>query len=403
MAVATQNDLTQALSRVFAVLSKVRTEATSLSLISGPMGARVQTRLQTAFTIRFDDPVCSTLYEIVLSYGLKAEQVGPGGFDVCIEALLDWWRQGTQSNPKKLLAEFCGSGARVPNRANLQETLEGLVDNKQLSLVLDALELAGFGGRVVVEKSTSQIASLELIRGYTFHIKPAIPVAATLFSPRVACIDGFVESVAELHGVLESTHNAKVPLLLLLRGMADEVASTLRVNYDRGLLRVVPVIVPFDVEGINVLADVAVVAGGDVVSSVKGQLISTLTIDSFSSVPKAAVYPDRIVLVNPTSAGRVASHVKMLRDKRPDNEELGRLIDLRIKSLSPNMVVVRLPDDKRFVIDSQAIDYSMRAVKALVNRGVFSDGRAAAPKLGGLYYAFKCQNVLGSLGGVVTP
>lgn len=403
MSIVTHNELDLAIKRVLSTLRQVSEQAHGTSLRSSARGALIQTHLQTTFAVQFMDPTSSALYELILSHALKAEQVGPGGFDVFIQTFLDGVKQSPAVSEKSVLEGIRGSGCRLPSWHDLRTALLTLIDDRQMELVMDAFELSGFGGRILVEKSTSDQASLELIRGYSFPVKPAFPVSATLLTPRVACIDGFVESVAELHLVLETTHSAKVPLLLFLRGMADEVGSTLRVNYERGSLRVIPIVVPFDLEGVNVLADIAVASSGDVVSSTKGQLISSLTVLDFSTIPKATVYPEKVVLVNPTSGPRVSSHVKMLRDKRPDQPDLGRLIDLRIKSLSPNVVVVRLPDDDRFVIDSQAIDYSMRTIRALLNHGVLQDGSFAAPRLGGLYYAMKCREMLNALGGVITP
>lgn len=265
-----------------------------------------------------------------------------------------------------------------------------------------ALDLCGFGGRIFVEKAVGSQPSVELITGFTFPLQPVYPVQAQLTEPRVACIDGFIESVSEIHALLTSLVDSKSTALLFVRGLHDEVRHTLKVNHDRGILKVYPFIVPFDLEGINTLADLATLSNGDVTSSTKGQLISLLTVSDLPVIEKATVYNDRVVIVNKSSRQRVKSHINALKAKRDtySDESLTRLIDLRIRSLSPNQVMIRLPDNERYAVDAQSIDQALRNVRSMVDHGTLN-GKPAAAQAAGVMHAIKCWETLASLGAIV--
>jgi chaperonin GroEL (HSP60 family) len=373
------------------------------TLVSTKETIRVQTRFQTLFGYRFEDITSSLIHQVVMTHTLRAESLGPGAFEECIQMLLDLWKgKTTLESLRSVLGHIENVGTRSARHSDLQNILTSL-PVKLRDMVSIALDLCGFGGRIFVEKSNASEASVELITGFTFGLKPLFPVEANLVEPRVACIDGFIESVAEIHALLTSLVESKSTALLFVRGLHDDVRQTLRVNHDRGILKVYPFIVPFDLEGINTLADLATVSGGDVTSSHKGQLISLLTIADLPVIEKASVFKDRVVLINSSSRRRVQAHVNHLKEKRStySDESLTRLIDLRIRALSPNQVMIRLPNNERYAVDAQAIDQTLRNVRSIVEHGMIGS-KPAATQAASVVHAIKCWESLQSLGSIVT-
>jgi chaperonin GroEL (HSP60 family) len=383
-------------------------------LVSVSGGVAVHTRLQTIFNMKFGDDVKRSIHEIIVTHAVAAERLGPGGFDLCIERLLEkfvQYRRGfTPPGASVILEGLVRSGASIPTRDDVEWALGEYLSNASdmtVAMVRQALELAGFAGRIVVEKARLS-PSVELVRGYTFDQAPAWPISVRLERPRVVCVDGFVEEVSELHHLLEAAAEAKEPVLLFVRGMSDDVRNTLRVNYDRGSLRVVPIVVKFDIEGINALNDVAVACGSELVSSLKGDLINGARLHAAPRVDEAVVHPARVAVSNFRSRRAVEAHVAFLRRKRLDEkvDEVAMLFDSRIKSLSPNHVVIRLPDDKDYVVAAQAIDYALRAVKALVDHGTVTMGARrmlTTSALASEVHSDRCLATLLTLGAVVRP
>ncbi len=401
-----------ALARVVNEIKLIRDRVEANVLVASGNGVLLQTRLQTLFGMKFSNKLEQSVHEIIVNHSLAAERIGPGGFDQCIEMLLEKLNDPFCVAPL-VRSEFnssdiLGSGVAAPVKTDIDWVIaKHLPSNHAMTraIVSAALGLAGFAGRIMVEKTLAR-PSVELVRGFAFDQSPAWPLSVRLERPRVLCLDGFVESVSELHRLLEDAAEAKEPVLVFLRGMSDDVKNTLRVNYDRGSLRVVPVIVKFDLQGINAINDVAIATGARLVSSNMGDLISNTRLCDASRIDEAIVYPTKVVVTNTRCRREVETHVAFLRQKRSDEkvEDVAALIDLRIKSLSPNHVVVRLPDDKNYVTTSQSIDYVLRAIKSLVDHGsVTIDGKKtlATTAAASRFHATRCHETLLSIGAII--
>jgi hypothetical protein len=404
-------DIDGASKRVIRRLTCLRDSVDDRVLVARPGGPIIHTRLQLIFNFKFDDPLERAIHEIIVTHAYAAERLGPGAFDACIERLLKKFDGGTGGNNGGMIHENSGVIDDIrPQPATSSDivwVLEQYMANVNVrtrTMLTLALDLAGFAGRIIVEKARSR-PSVELIRGYTFEHAPAWPISVRLERPRVVVIDGFIESVAELNRLLQDAAETRESVLLFVRGLADDVINTLRVNYDRGSLRVIPIIARFDIDGINSLNDVSVASGADMISSHKGDLISNVMLGTSPRIDEAIIYPTKVVVTNTTSRRAVEAHVAFLRRKRQDEkiDDVARLFDARIRSLSPNHVVIRLPDDKDYVTSAQAIDYALRAVRVLVDYGTVDDQRAlTATSIASRLHAERCYDTLVSLGTLIT-
>ena len=370
-------DIERAVRGVALRLTMMRMNVKDHVLVGRKSGIIVHTRLQAIFNTKFDNDVERSIHEIIISHALAAERLGPGGFDLCIEKLLEkleHCRLDSKFDTAELnLSDILRGGASIPSHSDVTWVLNEHLSSASVrtrSMLLQALDLAGFAGRIIVEKAHAK-PSVELVRGYTFDQSPAWPASVRFERPRIVCLDGFIETVSELHHLLEQAAESKEPVIVFMRGMSDDVKNTLKVNYDRGSLRVMPVIVKFDIEGINAINDIAVAAGADLVSSNKGDVFTNVTLSDAPCVEEVVVYPSKISITNTLSRRAVASHIAFLRKKRLDEkvDDVAQLFDVRIKALSPNHVVIRLQDDKDYITSAQSIDYALRAVKALVDHG----------------------------------
>lgn len=351
-----------------------------------------------------------TMREIIMTHALSAERLGPGGFDAFLDALLE--KFDTRSNGEQHIGRHEYScrqqsvSSRVGTTVDVERVLArnvGLAKPRTMQVLRQALELAGFGGRVIVEKTKSQVPSVELVLGYTFELEQLLPIDTNLVQPRVFCIDGHIAEVSEIHHLLEASAEAKEPCVIFLRGVSDDVKHTLKVNYDRGSLRVLPIMARLDLEGMNTLVDLATVTGCDLVSSLKGDLISTIKYESAPRIDRFTAFKGKVVIQHVATKRRVLSHVTGLRTRRASetDETRGKLLDLRIKSLSPNHVVIRLPDDKEFIVNSQAIDGALRAIRSLVDHGVSDSGALTSTVLAADVHAERCYGALQQLGAAV--
>jgi hypothetical protein len=358
------------------------------------------------FNLRLADPLEARLLEIIIGHAVAAEKMGPGAFDMTLERLLEiieLFLKGITPLDFQINQNVISRPATADDIRRCVIDRVKKVDKVAGDMLTDALELAGFGGRIIVEKTHALMPSVELSRGYSFDTVAAWQLTARLEQPRALVIDGYIEQVSEIHHLLEAANEAKEPIIMFVRGLSQEVLHTLKVNFDRGSLKVVPIIVKFDLEGINSVNDLAIVTGCDLISSNKGDLISAIKFESAPRIEAALVYPNKVVLQHSATRARVAEHVAFLRDKRSKSnviEDVGKLYDKRIRSLSPSHVVMRLPDNKDFVRVSQSIDVALRTIKSLVDHGVTAEMPTAA-RVAAAVHAQKCYETLASLGALL--
>lgn len=359
----------------------------------------IHSSMQVIFNLKHPNLVERKIHELVMTHAMAAEKLGPGGFRRLLELL-----------PNYISGQCEGTNQVIPYHPSRQDLdrvvaqYSTLGKSKIVAMIHQALHLGGFGGCIIVEKTSSLVPSVELVRGYTFDLQQILPIDFSFIKPRVVCIDGHVEEVAELHHLLESAASAREPCVLFIRGVSEDVKHTLKVNYDRGSLRVVPVGVRFDFEGMNTLVDIAMVTGGDLVSSLKGDLISNIKFEEIPCVEQVTMFHGKVVIIVPRARKAIVDHVAHLRQRRAEEliDDKASLLDKRIRSLSPNHVVIRLPDDKDFVINSQAIDYTLRAVRSAIEHGIDNDGNLVATELAARYHAQQCVRSLLTLGCVLS-
>lgn len=371
--------------------------ATPTAITSKSDVITVQTLLQTLFGVKFNEPIQQAIHDLIIEHALQSERLAPDGLICFLRGLV---QERQLSHGESTVTH------RLPRRCDVETYLRSnsLSTHDYLStLVLDALDLAGMTGKIIVEK-THSVDHIEHVNGHVFSLTP---VMSTQFlrhvRPFVTCIDAFVESVSQLDSYLQDVVDCGRPCLLFGRGFSDEVVETIRTNVEQRRFQLMLYRVPVDFETVNTLVDVAVVAGVDVLSTFKGDLISSLRLDR-TPVDRVDVLKHHVIIHNSRTKYAVAVHRRnMLQHKVRENEHVAKLYDNRIKSMTSNVVYVRLLDDPSFVVKSQFVDGCLRAVRSMIEHGI--DERHGGPALSIDVAGLMLKRFYGtfdSLGAVVT-
>lgn len=221
------------------------------------------------------------------------------------------------------------------------------------SIILQACSMTGHSGQVYIDSTPANENSIELTNGYTFKfgLEPNFCASSKTtewkeYSPKVLLIDGIIETVGEINRVLEYCHEEKSACVIFARGFSQEVLGTLAVNKARDTLNVVPVMVPFDLEGINSLVDLAKICNCDIVSSLKGDAISSIEPSELKSIEYFNGNDTQIVLLNDLTKNAVKRHMSNISSKK-DTESIPDKINLlnkRLRSLSSVCTNIRISD-----------------------------------------------------------
>ena len=262
----------------------------------------------------------------------------------------------------------------------------GISERDLSKACFEAVNLAGLEGRIFIENGKQQDHYVvELKDGYLFRLKPYnffLEQYPGKKWDRSQCkalvVDGFVESISEIDGLLSQVHDKKQPMAIFAHGFSEEVISTLFLNLQKGKLDIIPVRLKSDIASLNVINDIGVVCGMDPISSLKGQLLSYVKFDDLPTVDRLVITEKETSVENFKSRLGAFEQVRTLLAKREDNrlvEDLQDIVDQRIRSLSPNVVHLYLPESNVMTNESRRmkLDLCLRQCKALLNYGL-ADG-----------------------------
>lgn len=414
MSVYAAADISVAMNQVLASIASLIV-ADGILVHDRKKGVVIHTTVQGIFNLKFANELSAAVHEVIIDHAISAEKMSAGGFDAFLRVLLGMFGYGdrynfTESqsqvnvgNPEAMLADR-------PTERDVTDLVNKYCIKDELvgDILKRAIALAGRGGRIVVEKSTNHLSVVELTCGHTFNFATTICGVTNLVleKPRTTCIDGFIEEVSEINTLLTDASESKEALILFARGMSDDVMNTLKVNYDRGTLKVIPVIVGSEVTDLNVLNDISAVCGCDVLNTHSGRLMNSIRLHECAYIERAAIFNGRLTITNRKNSERVNTQVKFLHSKRDAQKstDIQTIIDSRIRSLTPNHVIIRLPDDHLYVKRAQAVDYSLRALNSLVQYGSITvNGKKmlASTAVAAELHSRLCSETLKSLGAAV--
>lgn len=351
-------------------------------------------------------PELAPLFEIVLTHCLSSETSSAGSFTECVSNIIVFLKHSMCGTPpfKNTVTLMTSSGfGQYPKLEDIDRMLPS-GSRVISSIIKDALDLAGFNGKIVVEKTHSETVSVEYVLGYSFSATPLIRAPQKkLNHPSVFAIDGYIDTVAQANKLLTDVASSKQEAVVFCRGMSDDVLHTVSVNNSRKTMSLTPLVVEFDLSGINTLVDVSVVAGCKLVSTSTGELLNNIGSQHCATVDSVTVTNVSTKITNRQTRNSVAIHTRNLREKRQDSvEDVQNLIDKRIKTLTSGHVVIRLPDSSEYVKNSSLIDETLRRVKSLVSHGTTINGDLASISVASNHYAMCCVNTLKDVAFIVS-
>lgn len=371
------DDLKAHRDHVIEALTTIHSQVTKNCLLLTLGETNFVTKMQAEGSIKWQNPTDQLIYNIIIDHCIRAEKEGPGSFSSTLSIILEALRIGTIEIGQDDFRAIVGASF-VPTYDQLKSYVAKTVDDNLLSaLVMETIEVSGLEGKIFFETSNNETLSVEQVNGFNFTVSFPFALKAKEKNVKVLIVDGFVESVSEIHHLLQKFSETNESLIFIARGFADDVINTLKVNYDRKTLAIIPVSIKFDFDGVNMLADIATVCCSDVISSAQGHLISSIKYEDIKEVPLVSCAGNTLTIVNDKAVSRAQIQVKKLLEKRREApiEDLGRLYDVRIKSLTPCCTKVRIPSGRRYAEYSELFDVALRLVRSAIKRGLISKDR----------------------------
>src|SRR5574344_755222 len=180
-------------------------------------------------------------------------------------------------------------------------------DEEVGQLVADAMEKVSKDGVITIEESKTMKTELDLVEGMQFdrgYISAYMAtdmdkMEAVLDNPYILITDKKISNIQEILPLLEQIVQSGAKLLIIAEDVEGEALTTLIVNKLRGTFNVVAVKAPgYGDRRKAMLEDIAILTGGQVISSDLGLELKDTTIDMLGRAKSVKVQKENTVIVD---------------------------------------------------------------------------------------------------------
>ncbi|AWZ49263.1 chaperonin GroEL [Clostridiaceae bacterium 14S0207] len=258
-------------------------------------------------------------------------------------------------------------------------------------LIADAMEKVGNEGVISIEESKSMGTELSVVEGMQFDRGYLSPYMATdtekmeaiLEDAYILITDKKVSNIQELLPILEQIVQQGKKLLIIADDVEGEALATLVVNRLRGTFTCVAVKAPgFGDRRKEMLNDIAILTGGEVVSEDLGRDLKDVTIDMLGRAESIKVCKDTTTIVNGKgSKEEIKNRVTQLRAQIEettsdfDREKLQE----RLAKLAGGVAVIKVGAATETELKERKlrIEDALAATRAAVEEGIVPGGGTA--------------------------
>lgn len=270
-------------------------------------------------------------------------------------------------------------------------TISANSDEKIGNLIAEAMEKVGKDGVITVEEAKGIDDELNVVEGMQFDRGYLSPYFVTngdkmtieLDNPYVLLTDKKITSMKDILPLLESTMKSGKPLLIIAEDIEGEALTTLVVNKLRGVLNVAAVKAPgFGDRRKEMLKDIAILTGGQVISEELGSTLESATIDSLGQCGRISIDKDNTTIVDGKGKKddvktRIAQIKAQIETTTSDYDK--EKLQERLAKLSGGVAVIKVgaASEVEMKEKKDRVDDALSATKAAVEEGIVVGGGVA--------------------------
>ncbi len=259
------------------------------------------------------------------------------------------------------------------------------------NIIAEAMEKVGKEGVITVEEAKGLETTLDVVEGMQFDRGYVSPYFVTnrermtveIDDPYILISEKKISSMQDLIPILEQVARSGKPLLMIAEDVEGEALATLVVNKIRGVLNVCAVKAPgFGDRRKEMLKDIAVLTGGQVVSEELGHKFENLTLNDLGRAKRVTVDKDNTTLVD--GAGKkpdIEGRIKLIRQQITettsdyDREKLQE----RLAKLVGGVAVINVgaATETEMKEKKARVEDALHATRAAVEEGIVPGGGVA--------------------------
>ncbi|MBI4828670.1 MAG: chaperonin GroEL [Nitrospinae bacterium] len=258
-------------------------------------------------------------------------------------------------------------------------------------LIAEAMDKVGKDGVITVEEAKSMETSLEIVEGMQFDRGYLSPYFVTNPERMVSELEDVyillhekkISGMKDLLPLLEKVAKMGKPLMIVAEDVEGEALATLVVNKLRGTLSAVAVKAPgFGDRRKEMLKDIAILTGGNVISEELGVKLESVTLEDLGRAKKITVDKDNTTIVEGRGKGKdIEGRVKQIRAQSEettsdyDREKLQE----RLAKLVGGVAVINVgaATETEMKEKKARVEDALHATRAAVEEGIVPGGGVA--------------------------
>ena len=325
----------------------------------------------------------TVLAQAIIKEGVK--NVAAGGDPIAIKRGIDKAVESAVEGLKGISSEINGKEdiARVASiSANSNEIGE---------LIAEAMEKVSKDGVITIEESKTATTGLNVVEGMQFdkgYISPYFvtdtdKMETVMENPYILITDKKISNIQEILPLLESLMQQSGKLLIIADDIESEALSTLVLNKLRGVLNVAAVKAPgFGDRRKEMLEDIAVLTGGEVITSDLGLELKDTTIEQLGRAKQVKIQKENTIIVD--GAGdkeKLSARVKQIKTQLEEttSEFDKEKLQERLAKIAGGVAVIEVGAATEVEMKEKKlrIEDALSATKAAVEEGIVAGGGTA--------------------------
>ena len=327
----------------------------------------------------------TVLAQAIVTEGLKNVAAGANPMDL---------KRGIDKAVSKVVEGIKGMSEEVDDDMAKIENVARISANNDEEigrLIAEAMKKVKKEGVITVEEAKGTETTVEVVEGMQFdrgYISPYFvtnseKMECEMDSPFVLLYDKKISNLQEMLPILEAVAQTGRPLLIIAEDVDNEALATLVVNRLRGSLKICAVKAPgFGDRRKEMLEDIAVLTGGNVISEVKGMQLKQATINDLGTAEKITVNKDNTTIVNGAGSkeaidarvGQIKAQIETTNSEY-DKEKLQE----RLAKLAGGVAVLYIgaPSEVEMKEKKDRVDDALSATRAAIAEGIVPGGGVA--------------------------
>ena len=301
-------------------------------------------------------------------------------------------RKGMKKATDKAVEAIADMSSKVTSKEQIARVAAVSSGDESVGqMVADAMEKVSNDGVITIEESKTMQTELDLVEGMQFdrgYISAYMAtdmekMEAVLDDPYILITDKKISNIQDILPVLEQIVQSGARLLIIAEDIEGEALTTLIVNKLRGTFNVVAVkATGYGDRRKEMLQDIAILTGGQVISEELGMDLKEATMDQLGRAKSVKVQKENTVIVDGCGDkeainGRVEQIKKAIDETTSDFDR--EKLQERLAKLAGGVAVIRVgaATETEMKEAKLRMEDALNATRAAVEEGIIAGGGSA--------------------------